>query len=279
MAPFFLLFIEGHLRVILMMNTNHVEELGNFLKSCITKIKERSPHLSSNAISTKLRITNSTFNRIENLEVKRPTFDHAIKIVRAACEESEVKTFIEKYYPSMLKNFSNIYKENSDVPFVKIEAESYFEDQATFELMMMATSNNGITREVTIREFGNRGLKTLDKLLENGTLTENNGVISYSGRINASQETVQKLLLNLISLSYNLEGIDESLKNWLSLQYESVNKEKALPVASEIIHEANNKLRALFTDPKYKGEDVVWAGLVLDTLPTTTIKNEGEVLQ
>jgi hypothetical protein len=57
------------------------------------------------------------------------------------------------------------------------------------------------------------------------------------------------------------------------------NKEKALPVASEIIHEANNKLRALFTDPKYKGEDVVWAGLVLDTLPTTTVKNEGEVLQ
>ena len=104
-----------------------------------------------------------------------------------------------------------------------------------------------------------------------------NGIISNSGRINASQETVQKLLLNLISLSYNLEGVDENLKNWLSLQYESVNKEKALPVASEIIHEANNKLRALFTDPKYKGEDVVWAGLVLDTLPTTTVKNEGEV--
>lgn len=73
--------------------------------------------------------------------------------------------------------------------------------------------------------------------------------------------------------------IDESLKNWLSLQYESVNKEKALPVASEIIHDANNKLRTLFTDPKFKGKDVVWAELVLDTLPTTVVKNEGEVLQ
>lgn len=268
-----------------MMTTNHVEELGNFLKSCISKIKERSPHLSSNAISSKLRITSSTFNRIENLEVKKPTFDHAIKIVRAACDEKEIKNFIEKYYPSMLSNFSKIYKENSDVPFVKLEAESYFEDPATFELMMMATTSNGITRETAAREFGNRGLRTLEKLIDNGILIENNGSISNSGRINASQETVQKLLLNLISISYDLEGFDEAKKNWLSVQYESVNKEKVLPIASEIVHDANKKLRTLFTDPDNKGKDTVWAGIILDTLPTTATnekekkEKEGEILQ
>lgn len=259
------------------MNSDHVAELGCFLKDCIQKIKEKSPHLSSNAISTKLRIATSTFNRIENLEVKKPTLDHALKIVRAACGDGEVKKFIEKFYPNMLSNFLKVYSENSNIPFVKLEAESYFEDPGTYELMMMATTAFGITREKTSIEFGNRGLKALDKLLEKGILIEINGVISNSENINASQETIQKLLLNLVGISYDLDGLDAEKRNWLSVQYESVNKEKVLPIASEIIHEANKKLRYAFTDPKNKGQDIIWAGMVVDFLPTTKDDSRGVI--
>lgn len=260
-----------------MLNLNEVTDLPSFLKNCIQVIKDRSPNLSSNSLSAKLRISNSTFGRIENLEVRKPTFDHALKIVRAACNDIEVKSFVEKYYPNMLANFMKVYSENSEVPFVKMEAEAYFEDPTTYEIMMMATTSYGLTREKTLEEFGKRGLITLQKLIDKGVLIEINSKISNSGNINAGQETVQKLFLNLVGLSYDASGIDGDLKNWLSVQFESVDKNKVLPELSKIIHESNQKIRIVLNDPKNRGSDVVWAGLAVDLLSANQSDSRGVV--
>ena len=96
--------------------------------------------------------------------------------------------------------------------------------------MMMTTSNHGITQQLILEEFGKRGV--------------------------ATQETVQKLLQNLVSLSYDVDSFGAK-DNWLTLQYESLNAEKVLPELVSIYTETNQKIRELSSNPQNKGTEVV----------------------
>jgi hypothetical protein len=53
----------------------------------------------------------------------------------------------------MYENFENTYVGNADAEFVPKEAESFFEDASTYEIMLMATSGDGFTRDTVIREL------------------------------------------------------------------------------------------------------------------------------
>lgn len=54
--------------------------------------------------------------------------------------------------------------------------------------------------------------------------------------------------------------------NWLSIQYESVNHEVVLPKMRKILIKTNQDIRELMNDPESKGKDIVWAGLIMDSL-------------
>jgi hypothetical protein len=130
----------------------------------------------------------------------------------------------------------------------------------------MATSGMGLTREKVMEEFGKKGLSIVNKLLKNDVLEENDGRIGLVGPINAAQSTVHKLLQNLVRLSYDLDAFGNGKDNWLSVQYDAVNLEVVMPKAREIMVRANQELRELLNDPSSKGKDVLWAGLVMDSL-------------
>jgi len=48
-------------------------------------------------------------------------------IAREACEQKDVFRFIEKFYPDMGHTMERIYPQNSEVRFVDIKAEGYFQ--------------------------------------------------------------------------------------------------------------------------------------------------------
>lgn len=265
-----------------MLNSGHFENVSEFLESCITTIKKNSPRFSNLQLAKRLGIPNSTFDRICKQEVKRPSFNHALKIVQEVCENGMVQDFIKKFYPSMYQDFESVYPGNKDVPFVTPEAEIFFQDSSTYEIMLLATCNNGLTREKTLEEFGKKGIAILEKLLQNGILNENDGHIGISGKINAKQDTVHKLVQNLIQNNYDIEAFGDH-RNWLSLQYESVNLEVVAPKVREILIEANQKIRDVMNAPESQGNEVVWASLVFDRLamhhPPISAESDKKVLQ
>jgi hypothetical protein len=128
----------------------------------------------------------------------------------------------------MYEDFSKVYSGNQDVPFVSPEAESYFRNATTYEIMLMATTEAGITKEVAKEEFGRKGLAVLERLLSENVLHDKNGKISINGPINANQETVHKLLCNLIQMNYDVDAFG-SKDNWLTLQYISANANYVRP--------------------------------------------------
>lgn len=259
------------------MNSDQFLDLRDFLSDCIRSIKKTHPNLSSAQLAVRFGISNSTFCRMENKEISRPTFLNALKIVRESCGEEKVQTFIQKHYPEMYKNYENTYVGNADAEFVPTAAESFFEDASTYEIMMMATTTNGFTRNSIIEQFGKKGTQALEKLIEKNILKENNGIFTLGTRVNAGQETVKKLFQNLVNTSYDLD-LFGSHKNWLSLQYESVNRDLVLPKIRDVYIRANKEIREIFNAPENSGPDVVWAGLVMDSFnQEDQLKSEGVI--
>lgn len=247
------------------MSSIQFMDLKEFLSDCIQSIKKSYPNLSSVQLAKKLDLASSTFSRFENREINKPSFNHALRIVREACGETRVQDFIKLHYPEMFNNFAKTYPGNVDLEFIPQESESFFEDPNTYELMMMATTNAGLTSEVVRFEFGKRGLLTLDKLIERKILKEENGKFILGTKVNAGQETVKKLLSNLVDSGYDINAFGTH-QNWLSVQYESVNAKKVKPKLREIYIRVNKEIRELFNDPDNSGFDIIWAGLVMDSL-------------
>ena len=181
----------------------------------------------------------------------------------------------------MIDDFKRVYPGNSDVPFVDFEAEAFFQCPASFEIMMIVTSEAGTTREKTLEEFGKKGLAVLEGLLERGVLSEENDRIFNKGKINARQETTYKLMQNLVGLSYDLENFGNN-RNWLSVQYESVNFDVVAPQMRKIYVNAYQEIRKLLDSPESKGDDVIWAGLAMDSLTKgqkLLSKSKGDLMQ
>ena len=70
---------------------------------------------------------------------------------------------------------------------------------------------------------------------------------------------------NLMGRSYDLCSFGDN-NNWLSIQYESVNLTAASSRIRDIYIKAYQEVRAVLDDPGFKGDDVIWAGLAMDSL-------------
>lgn len=258
-----------------MLDAGHFEDLSSFLEFCVNKIKKSHPRYSSLQLSKKLGIPNSTFDRISKKEVKRPNFNHSLRIAQEVCGDEGVQDFIKKFYPQMFEDFNKVYPGNKDVPFLKPEAEKYFEDPNTFEIMILASSEAGLNKDSLIEEFGKRGLTTAYTLHQEGILDFDGTKFTLKGPINANQATVHKVLQNFISMNYDLDAFGDN-RNWLSVQYESANLEYVIPKLREIYIKANQEIRQVFNNPLAKGNEVVWAGLAMDSLSKHKEKDSSE---
>lgn len=261
------------------MDSNQFSDLKEFLSDCIKSIKKSYPNLSSVQLAKKLDLTTSTFSRFENREIKKPTFNHALKIVREVCGETRLQDFIKTHYPEMYDNLAKTYPGNSNLEFMPEEAEVYLQDSTTFELLMMATSNAGLSKDVVVAEFGNRGLLALENLITKKILIEQNHIFTLGMKnVNFGQDTVKKLLQNLVNSSYDLDAFGTQV-NWLSVQYESVNAGKVTPKLRDVYVKANKEIREIFNAPENAGSDVMWAGLVMDSLLKKDKQESNGVIQ
>jgi len=187
-------------------------DLRMLLRESIRGLKKAKPNLSSSALANTLSIANSTFGRIENGEVKRPDFLHTTSIVTAMHGEAIAQKVLAHFYPEVAKNFDRVYKGNKDVPFIAPDAEKYFCDPSTHELLVAATSNAGITREFVKVEYGKKGLAALEELLTNGVLEEVDSKVCLAGKINARQRTVHQLAQNLLAHNYGIDAFGQKRK-------------------------------------------------------------------
>ena len=257
------------------MEIEQFDTKADFLARCTKILAEKHPRSSSySALSKRIGVPSSTFERIAKKEVKSPSFHNALKIVQAVCEDGDVLTFIKKFYPEMLADYEKAYPGNSKIPFAPPRMEEFFKNAVTYELMLFISSADNLTRQDVAKKFGEKGLGILEDLKSGGML-EKSGELSIDGPIKLGQEVNQALLQNLIRNNYDLKSFGEK-DNWLSVQWHSVNMKKALPELREACVKMAQETWDIVSDPKYKGDDVVWVGAVMDTLLRTSSKKREE---
>ena len=265
------------------METEKFENKSDFMAHCAKVLMEKYPRNSNfRFVAEKVGVSTSTFERILKKEVKSPDFSNAIKIVRAACPDGEVRKFIARFYPRMLPDFSYIYPNNSSTPFSTPEAEDFFKMASTYEIMLFALNTPNLSREEIGREFGRKGLTILEQLIQRDIIKTDGEKIHIQGPLNLEQPTMYALLKNLLAQNYDLENFGDK-ENWLSVQTQAVDLEKAMPLLREICIKANKEISEILDDPKLKGRDVVWVGQVMDSLcqqkNNLTTKNPGGLIQ
>ena len=249
------------------METEQFQTQSDFMAHCAKVLMEKYPsNPNFRFVADQVGVSTSIFENILKKEGRATSFSNAIKIVRAACSDGQVKRFIEKFYPKMLPHFSNVYPNNSDVPFPSAEAEDFFKMASTYKIMLYALNTPDLTREEIGREFGRKGLTILDQLIQRKIIKKTNGEnIAIQGPLNLEQPALYALFKNLLTQNYDIDHFGEK-DNWLSVQTQAVDLEKVMPVLREACTKMNRKISDILNDPKYKGRDIVWVGLVSDSL-------------
>ena len=268
------------------MEVEQFETKADFLAHCAKVLAQRHPKSCSyGALSKRIGIPSTTFERMAKKEVQSPSFHNALKVVQSVCEDGKVKAFIEKFYPEMKDEFERIYPSNSDLPFVPPEMEGFFTNALTYEMMLFISSFDDLTVADVEKRFGDKGRPILEKLIGSKAIRVEKERIIFNGPVNMEQSAVHRLFLHLANSNYDVQSFGKT-DNWLSLQYHSVDMEKVMPRLREICKKASEEAWDVLKDSDSRGNDLIWFGMVMDGLfPKGTPPleeeetSEGEMLQ
>lgn len=242
------------------------EDLCQALRRRVKHYKREHPMLSSQQIAKKFKMSSSTLNRIENQDIKNPTIDQVLKVLRGTGETDDLLSFIEEYYPDIADTYREVYSENLDRTFVDNNHEKFFKDPRTFTVMLMAFTGEGTTESEIKETLGSEGLKVLRELFQKEILSINNGKISkssgkdYAMSIDASKD----LLINSIKKFYNSDHFGTGY-NFLSLQTSQVDREKVMPEVNKVLKKAFSEIHEMLNAEENQGSDKVFIGLTADT--------------
>lgn len=249
------------------MNGNNCNQNRTILAEKICEYKRLHPYMKNPALAMRWGVSKAMINRIENGETKNTSLDNFVKILKGVGMNTEqIRPFLKEYFPNTSDQYERVYSHNIKNPYAAPEMEDYFQDAQTCQIMLLIVSSAGTTRLVIKEEFGNKGIETLEHLLENNIVSENDGIIKGTDKtLKLSQKTSQAILKNLVSDCYDINNFGKK-DNWLSVQCDSVNKKKLMPVLLNKLRKLYKEIDNDINDPEYSGNDVIFVGMVMDDL-------------
>ena len=251
---------------------------GDFMRSCIGKLKERYPHLSSAQIAQKVGIGKSTINRIEN-GTANPGLNSLMKILsfmgangkvsevlKMASDVEQTKEEISHNADSIVLGDITKYLNNPDYKGV---------------LLIIMASSKGSTREEIKHEHGARGIRFLSELVDLKVVTESpEGVLKVHSRYYdgesvyaTDQRTNKNSLLYCLKAKYDSEQFGTG-NNWLSFQTDSINKTKAMKLIRSELKKAYINIDKIIRSNEFRGDDKIFIGLVTDSLTDNLTNKE-----
>ena len=247
----------------------------SLILSCVSKLKERYPHLSSSQIAKKVGIGRSTLNRIEN-GFANPGLNTLIKLLSFLGEHEKLSGVLE--FASDPKQIEEKISHNVDsVILGGLTKHLNHSDYRGILLLIMASAQGSTWREIE-REYGRQGMRIVRELIEMEIVTESSGELKihphyYDGESTyaTDQKTNQNSLLYCLKEKYDHEKFGTE-RNWLSFQTDSVNKEKAMKLIRAELKKAYTNIDKIIRSEKFKGNDKIFVGLVTDTLTKEVVQ-------
>jgi DNA-binding XRE family transcriptional regulator len=234
-------------------------------RDCVRELKSKYPNYSSAQIAKTIGMSQPTFNRIEN-EQTNASLNSLSKLLSAAGKTHKIADAIEMANPSLAITLKENMSHNIDTPVLSGDFAKYFANSEYRNILLLALSRSGTTRDEVKSEYGNAGIKKLDEMIASTILNEVRGIIKADDeKVSFDQDILRDTLVSCISEKYDTEklGLGES---WLSLQTESVNKDKAMTLIRSKLQATYKEIKEILYSPEYYGNDKVFIGMVADSL-------------
>lgn len=253
-------------------------ELREALSKRIKGYLESHPRVTLRSLAKRSGLSTMTVSRLAQGEVMRPSLEAAVAIIGVVANQQEIAAFLHDYFPDTVARFERLTQENA-VIMNHDELELILDNPVSFAIFDLASMHAGITRERIAQEFGNYGIKWLDAMLGAGTLYEES-----SGHIYHKKHCVN-LALNandiLKKLRYRLELFQNANLGTRAARLanlsESLSRE-GMERIHEILSGAIERIQAVRTDPKMKGELPVYVGIIMN-LVHGTLPESGQSLK
>ncbi len=229
------------------------------LQSHIRNFKKEHPRLSGAQIARRFGVSTSSLNRIENGDIKNPTIEQAVKVLRATCGPETVAEFMRTYYPDIHHGLLDYFKASSERVELEEDVEQYFCDESTYMMMLFATTKRGLSENWVLQEYGRTGHQKFMKLAARGVL------VNRDGRFFAGNDSIKLGGYSCLQMMANINksaaaefAASGDVKNFCSdVIYVRVDYKKIGRKVAEVIEDFQTEINDIMNKADGSGEDLV----------------------
>lgn len=255
--------------------------LAESLSRKIRRYKKDKPHLSSQQIAKTFGMTSSTLNRIENLDIRTPSFEQVLKILSGVGDTKAIVQHIENHYPKATDAVRDEYIANEYWKALTPDMTQALKDPEVSKILLFVRTRKETSLEYIQKQFGLEAIKILKRLqLQKLIEIKNGNVLSKQCLIKIqdpkeSRDIFIRMLKNHYDCIGSLEGVSE---NYLGFTAGRINAKKTMPVIVDIINEASHKIQEVLEDKEMQGQDSFFWGAAADTLLPNTVRFQNSKL-
>lgn len=251
------------------------------LRRKIKDFKLQNPGLTSFDIAKQFGLAPATFHRLENVEIKKPSFEQVSKVLKGIGCDTELYGFIEKHYPEILEVVESKVDKNLETKKdISSKAMEVMLDEKYGQVFRYIMSKKAsVTEKEIIYEFGQHGQRALLNLKERSLiiLDESGRIICNEGIHIANYDNIARLASREISESFNREGANSGNSlNFLAYLTNSIDPDYVLPKIEQELRLVGWKIKKMLAeDEKCKGDTPFWLVLGTDTFTPNNLRVKG----
>lgn len=240
------------------------------LRQKIVRYKKRNPTLTSKDIAKRFGISAPTFNRLENLELKKPSFEQIVKVLRGVGQNDEVISFLSKYYPdiveSVQEHLEDERKEKEEMSTDVVKMMSCTENGRIFRYIL--SNNKKINKDEIQKYFGLVGIEAANRLQSKGYIRYQNDAYHVVGSLSTKDfVNLKNVILREIEESFDAEGKREGTAlNFMRYISRPVNLERVLPIIVSEYKKFHTHIDEILSKEENKGDTPIWIASLADTM-------------
>lgn len=264
-----------------MFSQEEANSVAQELRSRILEYKKKKPSLSSHEIAKNFGIPASTFNRIENLDIKTPSFEQIVKVLSATGNDEDLIKYLDKKFPQMTRMMAQKYATLGNTKIMKAEMQDALTNPRYSKIVTLILCKKWTDKKYIKDMFGLDGLLIIDELKEMNIVKESDGgqlIITSILQHARSIKDTRDLFIEALKTSFDCsEAEKNSGENLISFQAHAVNAKKAIPILNEKLSNVYHTFFDMINDPEFKGDDVVFLGMVADHIVPKRIREQYEL--
>lgn len=243
-------------------------ELNSEIKHLVDGYLNNNPKLTVNAFAGRSGIPATTLRRILSGKTKAEISPHTIlAIVSYIHREKRIAKVIEKtsgaVYDVLSKNFSRYIFDNTD--YVSDETlNDVLKDRTCYFIYKLAANKKGISRNFIRMDYGENGIRSLDKMIKIGLISESEGIChakekNFSLDVSVALKHNQELM-NFFKLEEAKEG-----QNLYYTMSQGMNEE-GIKKIKDVKRTAVKAIQEIMNNEAYQGVIPYFSMMMSDTM-------------